>query len=309
MNKTQHTTKEYLKLLFNKDEMVCFGHSPYCTSSFNVSMEGVKHVPHYVTLNPLKGTRADANVASFRNILIEMDKCSLRKQMSLLDGLKVPYSSLVYSGGKSYHAIISIEGDGLDNRQTYDRYVRAVYEAIDPEELYIDQACKNPSRFTRLGGAIRPDNGDLQDILSLGRRITKEELDTWLYGKLGLHRYYELIIDDGAMQKRIDEHRRIIAQLNEPELKTKKSKWWFVSKRAKDFLTNNITVKTNSWRNDAFYSCCELARCGYNLDEIYNELYKVDGYLLDDSESIPYEAYMVVEHLGELGAKLDGDIM
>ena len=308
MNKTQYKTEDYLKLLFNKDEMVCFGHSPYCTSASNVSMEGIINAKHYVTLNPLNGTRADANVASYRNILIEMDKCKLEKQLSLLEEIQTPYSSLVYSGGKSYHAIISIEG-GLDSRQTYDRYVRAIYEAIDPKEKYIDQACKNPSRFTRLGGATRPDNGVLQDIINLRKRITKEELETWLYGKLGLHRYYELIIDDGAMQKRIDEHRRIIAQLNEPELKTKKSKWWFVSKRAKDFLTNNITVKTNSWRNDAFYSCCELARCGYDLDEIYNELYKVDGYLLDDSESIPYEAYMVVEHLGELGAKLDEDVM
>lgn len=306
MNKTQYKTEDYLKLLFNKDEMVCFGHSPYCTSASNVSMEGIINAKHYVTLNPLNGTRADANVASYRNILIEMDKCSLEKQLKLLNETETPYSSLVYSGGKSYHAIISIEG-GLDSRQTYDRYVRAIYEAIDPKEKYIDQACKNPSRFTRLGGAIRPDNSVLQNILNLNNRITKEELNQWLWDNLGLYRYYELLIDDGAMQKRIDEHRRIVAQLNEPETRAK-DKWWFVSKRAKDFLTNNITVpKTNSWRNDAFYACCELARCGYDLDDVYNELYKVDGYLLDDSESIPAEAYKVVEHLGELGSKLDDD--
>ena len=306
MNKTQHKTEDYLKLLFNKDEMVCFGHSPYCTSTSNVSMKDVVNAKHYVTLNPLNGTRADANVASFRNILIEMDKCSLKKQLSLLDEISTPYSSLVYSGGKSYHAIISIEG-GLDSRQTYDRYVRAIYEAIDPKEKYIDQACKNPSRFTRLGGATRPDNSALQNILNLNNRITKEALDQWLQERLGVHTYYELIMDDGVMQKRIDEHRRIVAQLNEPETRAK-DKWWFVSKRAKDFLTNNITVpKTNSWRNDAFYACCELARCGYDLDDVYNELYKVDGYLLDDSESIPAEAYKVVEHLGELGSKLDDD--
>ncbi len=306
MNKTQYKTEDYLKLLFNKDEMVCFGHSPYCTSAADVSMKDVVNAKHYVTLNPLNGTRADANVASFRNILIEMDKCKLEKQLSLLDEISTPYSSLVYSGGKSYHAIISIEG-GLDSRQTYDKYVRAIYEAIDPKEKYIDQACKNPSRFTRLGGAIRPDNSALQNILNLNNRITKEALDQWLQERLGVHTYYELIMDDGVMQKRIDEHRRIVAQLNEPETRAK-DKWWFVSKRAKDFLTNNITApKTNSWRNDAFYACCELARCGYDLDDVYNELYKVDGYLLDDSESIPAEAYKVVEHLGELGSKLDDD--
>lgn|SRR5574343_120922 len=300
---------DYLSVLFNEGELACFGTTAYDTTPSKVSIKEGRYIStaQYVTLNPLKGTRADANVASFRNILIEMDKCGLEKQLKILEEKETPHSSLVFSGSKSYHAVISVDGDGFGDRQTYDKYVRAVYEAIDPKEKYIDQACKNPSRFTRLGGAIRPDNGVVQSILSLGRRINKDMLDEWLLAKLGMNRYLYLIAGGAEYERKLDEHARLLASLNEPKNK-KHDRWWYVSRRAKDFLTNNNNGNKNyGWRNEAYYACCELARCGYDETEIYNELYKVDGYLESDSETIPAEAFQTISRQGELGCKLESN--
>lgn len=119
--------------------------------------------------------RADANVTELRNFLIEMDKIELVNQCKLIHALKVPYRTMTYSGGKSIHVVISLK-DPLTSTTLYTEVFHAL-NAIFPT---LDPSCKNPSRLTRLAGAIRPDTGKEQEVVDMGPAISQETLFNWL---------------------------------------------------------------------------------------------------------------------------------
>lgn len=115
-----------------------------------------------------KPRRADANVVCHRNFLIELDDVPLERQISYVTE-KVPVSSIVYSGGKSYHFIISLERPV--EPKLYREYARRLHKLLPRA----DKACKNASRLSRLPNVIRPETGKLQRLYMLGQRVPNKE--------------------------------------------------------------------------------------------------------------------------------------
>lgn len=161
---------KFFEILFDANEKTCFSKTPYGTYICSPDSRAVLDV--YFTINPLSGNRCDANVTAYRNILIEMDRIPLDVQKDRLSD--VPYSTLVYSGGKSYHAIISLQ-EPCSSRAEYDALVDRIYSKI-PDA---DRSARNPSRFSRVPGAVR-DNGKEQELLFVGSRISRAILEAWL---------------------------------------------------------------------------------------------------------------------------------
>ena len=64
----------------------------------------------WIRFNPLDGNgiRND-NVTDFRFALVESDTVSLSKQNAIMRELELPIACMVYSGGKSVHAIVKVE--------------------------------------------------------------------------------------------------------------------------------------------------------------------------------------------------------
>ena len=66
----------------------------------------------WIRFNPMDGNGvSDKNVTSFRYALVESDNMPLGKQNAALREMELPIACLVYSGGKSLHAIIKIRPD------------------------------------------------------------------------------------------------------------------------------------------------------------------------------------------------------
>lgn len=105
----------------------------------------------WVRLNPTDGEGiADANVARFNYLLMESDSLSLELQLSFLATLRLPLAAIVHSGGKSYHGVVEV--NAKDDAE-YEEVAAKIYRLIEPYGF--DPSNKNPSRMSRLPGAVR----------------------------------------------------------------------------------------------------------------------------------------------------------
>lgn len=174
--------RRYLGKLFYPTEYICVGDSVQVTESDHAININVNQPANFVCLNPLRGRRSDANVASFRNFLIEMDQGTIEEQLAEIVDKKVPYTSLVYSGGKSVHAVIALtEGVTREEYAEIFEMLKIVLPGIDPTS-------RNPSRLTRAAGAVREtaDGPVNQELIDLRKRVTRDRLISWLSGFSGL---------------------------------------------------------------------------------------------------------------------------
>lgn len=175
------TFRQFMDALFEPNEQVCIAKYPYGTSLISVgtAMLALQY-GQYICINPLKESRKDINVTAFRNILIEMDSIPLILQKEFIEKIGLPYTTQVYSGGKSYHFIISLR-EPFPTKAAYDIFVKRLYRAINAiQPNTIDMSVKNASRFTRLPFVIREGKGQLQELIEVRLRVPFQELEAWI---------------------------------------------------------------------------------------------------------------------------------
>lgn len=127
----------------------------------------------WIRFNPLdgKGVRNE-NVTDFRYALVESDSMELEKQNEIIRKLELPVACLVYSGGKSIHAIVHVDAGNYDE---YRKRVDYLYAICRKNGLDIDQQNRNPSRLSRMPGVLR--NGRKQYLIDTN--IGKSSFSEW----------------------------------------------------------------------------------------------------------------------------------
>lgn len=107
----------------------------------------------WIRFNPLDGMGAmDKNVTDYRYALVECDNMELGMQVAMLRELQIPIAVMLYSGGKSVHAIVKVDAP---SKSEYKRRVDFLYEICKKNGFRIDTQNKNESRLSRLPGVIR----------------------------------------------------------------------------------------------------------------------------------------------------------
>ena len=115
----------------------------------------------WICFNPVDGEgRRDANITEYRYALVESDEQDLDRQAAIIHQMELPLAALVYSGGKSIHAIVKV--DASDYAE-YRKRVDYLYNTCRKNGLQIDQQNRNPSRLSRMPGVLR--NGQKQCLL------------------------------------------------------------------------------------------------------------------------------------------------
>lgn len=115
----------------------------------------------WICFNPVDGQgRRDANITEYRYALVESDEQDLDRQAAIIHQIELPLAALVYSGGKSIHAIVKV--DASDYAE-YRKRVDYLYNTCRKNGLQIDQQNRNPSRLSRMPGILR--NGQKQCLL------------------------------------------------------------------------------------------------------------------------------------------------
>lgn len=127
----------------------------------------------WIRFNPLdgKGVKND-NVTAFRFALIESDSMDLGEQNALIRELELPVACLVYSGGKSLHAIVHVDAASYEEYRTR---VDFLYSVCEKNGMKVDKQNRNPSRLSRLPGAVR--NGHKQFLVDTN--IGKASWNEW----------------------------------------------------------------------------------------------------------------------------------
>ena len=127
----------------------------------------------WIRFNPLDGNGIrNENVTDYRYALVESDAVSIAKQNAIMRELELPIACMVFSGGKSVHAIVKIEAPDYAE---YRRRVEYLYKICDKNGLKVDTQNKNPSRLSRLPGVKR--NGHKQFLM--GTNIGKSSWEEW----------------------------------------------------------------------------------------------------------------------------------
>ena len=129
----------------------------------------------WIRFNPVDGKGVkNENVTRFTYALVESDDMSITEQNAIYRKLELPIACLVYSGGKSIHAIVRV--DATDSEE-YRKRVDFLYDFLERNGLKIDKANRNPSRLSRMPGVMR--NGSEQTLLAtnIGRKSWVDWLD------------------------------------------------------------------------------------------------------------------------------------
>ena len=127
----------------------------------------------WIRFNPLDGHGVkNDNVTEFKYALVESDSMDLGAQKAIIQELELPVACLVYSGGKSLHAIVKIDAG---NKDEYRKRVEFLYSICKKNGLVIDSQNKNPSRLSRMPGVMR--KGKKQYLLDTN--LGKEDWNTW----------------------------------------------------------------------------------------------------------------------------------
>lgn len=136
-----------------------------------------KEAGAWIRFNPLDGNGCkNSNVVEFRYALVESDNMDLAKQNALIRELELPVACLVYSGGKSIHAIVRI--DAADYKE-YRKRVDFLYKICKKNGLIIDEQNKNPSRLSRMPGVIRGKNKQFLIDTNIGKS-SWNEWEEWI---------------------------------------------------------------------------------------------------------------------------------
>jgi hypothetical protein len=256
-----------LKLMFREGETVCVSHNKYGYHSIPLEecfKEKVTLVPpskaeeseeewkqrfesvdtneiRMAALNPIKGFRQDLNCTAFRNFLIEMDYGELKHQLEYVKKQGMPYSAVVFSGGKSLHFLISLAEDVPDEK-TY----RKIAEWVLAIMTAADQNTKNPSRSIRVPGPKRDESK--QALVEFKGPVSMKDLGAWL----------------GQYQHLMPKEKPKREPSGDPDLD--RIKPW--AAYALKFGLDPTKGRNKQW----FSIACEFALAGYSEDDTISKL-------------------------------------
>lgn len=141
-------------------------------------------LPNLIIPNPLTGqtalkkdgqssSRCDAAVKSRRFVVIEFDCISLQRQLGFFHKSGLPLIAIIGSGNKSYHAWLDIDRFfSIQNGLSPLDWDQLVIGGLKPALVAIgaDGACFNPSRMSRLPGALREETKRIQKLIFINKR-------------------------------------------------------------------------------------------------------------------------------------------
>ena len=131
----------------------------------------------WIRFNPLNGQGVKNDcVADYRYALVESDSIPVAQQNGIMHDLKLPIAALVFTGGKSLHAIVRVEAGSF---KEYRERVEFLYKICDKNGLHVDRNCRNPSRLSRLPGVMR--NGKKQFLVETNTGFASwQEWKEWI---------------------------------------------------------------------------------------------------------------------------------
>lgn len=245
----------FYETLFPGTDEVCMGKSVFDTKITGASIDTSYQ---YFCINAVKEKRRDDNVICYRNILLEFDNDPIPKQMERILTSRIPFTSIVFSGGKSLHVIISLANPLADEFE-----YRSLVERIYNKMPGVDKACSNPSRFSRAPNGNR--NGVVQDLIELHKNVPNNVLEEWLGPKPVVQEAYAHFAPSGHL-----------------------SGWTM------NFLAFGAPL--GEWNKKLFTAVCDMSRQGWEYERIISKCESVTGWLDSRDKSTIKSAFKTAQN-------------
>lgn len=134
----------------------------------------------WIRINPMDGKGiSDSNVRSYRHVLVESDTLPLDEQEKLFRDLQLPIAAMVYSGGKSIHAVVKVDAR---NKDEYQDRVSYLFDYLREKGVDIDRQNRNASRMSRMPGVTRGEKRQKLLAVNIGKSSWDEWKD-WIEGE------------------------------------------------------------------------------------------------------------------------------
>ena len=134
-----------------------------------------KEAGAWIRFNPLDGKGVkNENVKAYRYALVESDQIPIEEQEAFYRRMELPIAALVYSGGKSMHAIVRVDAA---NEEEYRKRVDYLYGFLEKHGLPVDRQNRNPSRLSRMPGVTRKESRQRLIGVNIGRKNWEDWLD------------------------------------------------------------------------------------------------------------------------------------
>ena len=131
----------------------------------------------WIRFNPLDGKGVkNENITEYRYALVESDSMDIASQNAVIRELELPVACLVYSGGKSLHAIVRVDAGSYEE---YRARVDYLYKVCAKNGLDIDKQNRNPSRLSRMPGVVRGEHKQFLVDTNIGKSSFEEWRD-WI---------------------------------------------------------------------------------------------------------------------------------
>ena len=171
----------FLDTLFDDDDQIFVGPDLY--SGEILSKKDILS-GQFFCINACTENRKKTNITKFRNFLIEIDEIPGTKEpmahkdqaLVIAKKYKVPYSTVVNSGNKSIHFIISLE-EALENIEEYEFVADWIKNII----IETDRSVLVPEKLSRfLGGTNSKTQKEQKGFASKTGRVSNARFLDWL---------------------------------------------------------------------------------------------------------------------------------
>lgn len=171
----EHLMSRFWHVLFDPEDHTCYARHMGDKLASPIANRNADAISFSINALTPGTTRASLSVSKFRSFLLEFDKGTPQEQLDYLKNMKCPFTSIVHSGGKSYHVIVTLE-EPLKDLATYNNISRWLHSIMSRS----DQVAIDPSRMSRIPGAVRPETGNEQYLLYVGSRVSNSNLASFL---------------------------------------------------------------------------------------------------------------------------------
>lgn len=220
--------------------------------------------------SPDRGRRADCNVVSYQTILVEMDTRPIAEQYQIIINSGLPFTSIVFSGGKSLHCLIRLVTP-LPDLDSYKRLCLRVFSALGGKSV-VDVQNTSPSKMSRIPGFIR-DTGKEQQLIELRMRVNNQILIDWIESKIG---------------PEPDLPERVYPRYSFPGVPGSFSS---LRPTTRNFLMGITPAPEGERNRTVFIAACDLARCGFTEEVSADKIKEVSDLSEGEIESTVRSAF------------------
>lgn len=173
---------QFLEALFDEGDLIAFG------KDNKNSNKPVQQIPFFLNtqaekfcINPLKEWRNTNNVTKIVSLLFEMDEggISPKEQAKLILKSGLPFTTMVYSGGKSVHTIVRFE-EPIEDTFWQREWWEAIARALKKYGFIADVRARLVVQLSRVPESIRENTGKKQSLMLIRERISFDSMKQWL---------------------------------------------------------------------------------------------------------------------------------